>query len=89
MLEKLPPEVRHWVENLSWKQRRYMLSLCHLLCGSSPKDQARFLDDFTADGIIAKILIDQDTTEQGSDKEVRIIGKTREKLYAPMSEMSV
>ena len=25
----------------------------------------------------------------GSDKEVRIIGKTREKLYAPMSEMSV
>lgn len=64
MLDNLPPEVRQWVEGLSWQQRRYMLSLCHLLCASSPQDQAQFLDDFTADGIIAKILVDYDTQEQ-------------------------
>jgi hypothetical protein len=64
MLDQLPLEVRHWVEALSWQQRRYMLSLCHLLCAASPQDQAQFLDDFTADGIIAKILVDHDTKEQ-------------------------
>lgn len=64
MLDNLPKEVRQWVEGLSWQERRYMLSLCHLLCAAPPQDQAQFLDDFTADGIIAKILVDHDTQEQ-------------------------
>ena len=82
MLDKLPLEVRKWVETLSWQERRYMLSLCHLLCAAPPQDQAQFLDDFTADGIIAKILVDQDTQEQmGSHLEkFRIDSALNEKL---------
>ena len=64
MLDRLPSEVRQWVESLAWQERRYMLSLCHLLCAAAPQDQAQFLDDFTAEGIIAKILVDQDTQQQ-------------------------
>ncbi|AFY37252.1 hypothetical protein Lepto7376_0857 [[Leptolyngbya] sp. PCC 7376] len=82
MLDKLPSEVRHWVEGLSWQQRRYMLSLCHLLCAATPQDQAQFLDDFTAEGIIAKILVDQDTQQQmrGHLERFRIGSILNEKL---------
>jgi hypothetical protein len=61
MLDKLPPEVRQWAESLDWKQRRYLLSLCYLLCSASPDVQIQFLDEYTADGLIAKIVQDYDT----------------------------
>ncbi|MDY7013747.1 MAG: cobyrinic acid a,c-diamide synthase [Cyanobacteriota bacterium] len=61
MLDKLPPEVRQWAESLDWKQRRYLLSLCYLLCSASPDIQIQFLDEYTADGLIAKIVQDYDT----------------------------
>lgn len=61
ILGKLPPEARTWVESLSWQQRRYVLSLCHLMCAAPPEVQAEFLDDYTADGLVAKKLNDQET----------------------------
>lgn len=64
MLNKLPRNVQEWAESLAWSERRYVLSLCHLLCGASPEDQASFLDDYTADGLIGKILEDQDAQTQ-------------------------
>jgi hypothetical protein len=60
MLEKLPKEAREWAESLPWKERRYVLSLCHLLCAASPDIQASFLDEYTAEGMITKILTDYD-----------------------------
>lgn len=61
MLDKLPSEARQWAESLHWKQRRYLLSLCYLLCASSPDIQGQFLDEYTADGLLAKIVQDYDT----------------------------
>jgi hypothetical protein len=61
MLEKLPLEARKWAEGLPWQERRYVLSLCHLLCAASPEVQAQFLDDYTAEGLINKIILDSDT----------------------------
>ncbi|GAB4379819.1 MAG: hypothetical protein Kow00121_34770 [Elainellaceae cyanobacterium] len=64
ILHKLPPEARSWVESLSWKQRRYVLSLCHLICAASPEVQAEFLDDYTADGLVTRKLEDQETKQR-------------------------
>jgi len=64
MLEKLPPPAREWAESLPWEQRRYVLSLCHLLCAASPEVQADFLDDYTADGLVARMLEDRDAQQQ-------------------------
>lgn len=64
MLEKLPPPAKEWAESLPWEQRRYVLSLCHLLCAASPQVQADFLDDYTADGLVSKMLLDRDTQQQ-------------------------
>lgn len=61
MLDKLPPEAKQWAEGLPWQQRRYLLSLCYLLCAASPEIQGQFLDEYTADGLIAKIIQDYDT----------------------------
>lgn len=61
ILHRLPPEAKRWAESLPWSQRRYVLSLCHLMCAATPEMRAEFLDDYTADGIISKILGDQDT----------------------------
>lgn len=61
MLEKLPPDAREWAESLPWNQRRYVLSLCHLICAASPETQAEFLDDYTADGLVSRMLKDRDT----------------------------
>jgi hypothetical protein len=74
ILAKLPPEARTWVESLSWHQRRYMLSLCHLMCAASPEVQAEFLDDFTADGLVSRKLEDQETKQRVRQylKEFRI-----------------
>ncbi|MEB3273169.1 MAG: cobyrinic acid a,c-diamide synthase [Prochlorothrix sp.] len=60
----LPEEVQDWVDHLSWRERRYVLSLCHLLCAAPMESQAEFLDDFTADGLLARMLNDRDTTQQ-------------------------
>ena len=64
ILSQLPPEVRQWAEALPWTQRRYVLSLCHLLCAAPPQVQAEFLDDYTADGLISKFLEDKDTQQR-------------------------
>lgn len=61
LLEKLPPSARKWAESLPWEERRYVLSLCHLLCASSPEMQADFLDEYTADGLVWRMLQDRDT----------------------------
>lgn len=61
VLEKLPLEVKNWAESLPWNQRRYVLSLCYILCASSPEMQAEFLDNYTADGLVSKMLEDVDT----------------------------
>ncbi len=60
MLDKLPKEAQEWAESLPWKQRRYVLSLCHLLCAAPAEVQAAFLDEYTAEGMITKILTDYD-----------------------------
>ena len=56
--ENLPKEVRKWAESLHWNERRYVLSLCHILCASPPDVQAEFLDEYTADGLVSKMLED-------------------------------
>ncbi|MCY7276066.1 MAG: hypothetical protein LH702_20580, partial [Phormidesmis sp. CAN_BIN44] len=48
ILNKLPSEAKNWAESLPWNQRRYVLSLCHLLCAATPDIQAEFLDEYTA-----------------------------------------
>ena len=64
ILSKLPPKAQQWAESLPWEQRRYFLSLCHLMCASSPEMQAEFLDDYTADGLVSRMLQDTDTQER-------------------------
>lgn len=61
MLNRLPKEAKEWAESLPWNERRYLLSLCHLLCATAPEVQAEFLDEYTADGVISKIGVDPDT----------------------------
>ncbi|MGK7900426.1 MAG: cobyrinic acid a,c-diamide synthase [Hormoscilla sp.] len=61
MMQKLPAEARNWTESLPWQHRRYVLSLCHLLLSASPETQAEFLDDYTADGLVSKMLEDRYT----------------------------
>ncbi len=67
ILDVLPSEVRQWAEGLPWNERRYVLSLCHLMCATTPEMRAEFLDDYTADGIVTKVLSDRDT--QGTVKK--------------------
>lgn len=64
ILNKLPPEAKVWVESLPWHQRRYVLSLCHLMCAASPEVQAEFLDDYTADGLVSRKLEDKETEQR-------------------------
>lgn len=64
LFEKLPLEVQNWAESLPWNQRRYVLSLCYILCASSPDKQAEFLDEYTADGLMAKMIEDIDTQQR-------------------------
>ena len=64
ILEKLPFASREWFEQLSWQQRRYVLSLCHLMCAASPEAQAQFLDEYTADGLVSRKLADRDTQKR-------------------------
>ncbi|WP_143780238.1 cobyrinic acid a,c-diamide synthase [Leptolyngbya sp. 'hensonii'] len=61
ILGQLPPTAREWAESLPWEQRRYVLSLCHLMCAAPAEVQAEFLDDYTADGLVYRMLQDKDT----------------------------
>ncbi len=74
ILVQLPPAAKKWAENLPWHQRRYVLSLCHLMCAAPPELQAEFLDDYTADGLISRIFQDRDTKQRVTEylKEFRI-----------------
>ncbi|WP_316435482.1 cobyrinic acid a,c-diamide synthase [Leptolyngbya sp. NK1-12] len=64
ILAQLPSPAKAWVESLSWQQRRYVLSLCHLMCAAPPEVQAEFLDEYTADGLVSKKLEDQETRQR-------------------------
>ncbi len=64
IFEKLPPEAKKWAESLPWNQRRYVLSLCHLLCAATPGMQADFLDDYTANGLVSRKLEHRDTQDR-------------------------
>lgn len=64
VLGALPIEARQWLESLPWEQRRYVLSLSHVICATPPERQAEFLDDYTADGVFSRILHDQDTQQR-------------------------
>lgn len=64
VLGSLPHEARQWLEGLPWEQRRYVLSLCHLMCATPPELQAEFLDDYTADGLVSRVLQDRDTQQR-------------------------
>ena len=64
ILGRLPQEAKDWFERLSWQERRYVLSLCHLMCVASPEVRAEFLDDYTADGLVSRKLEDKDTQQR-------------------------
>jgi hypothetical protein len=64
ILAKLPPEAKQWAESLPWTQRRYVLSLCHLICAAPSETRAQFLDDYTATGIISRVIADRDTKQK-------------------------
>jgi len=64
ILAHLPEAARVWFERLSWQERRYVLSLCHLMCVASPEAQAEFLDGYTADGLVSKKLSDRETKDR-------------------------
>jgi hypothetical protein len=74
ILSRLPSEAKRWAESLPWIQRRYLLSICHLMVAATPEMRADFLDDYTADGLISKVLEDRDTKQKVRDylKEFRI-----------------
>jgi len=59
LLESLPAEVREWAESLPWNERGYVLALCHFICVSSTETQAEFLDNYTADGLVSRMLLDR------------------------------
>ncbi len=60
----LPKEAKKWAEGLGWNERRYVLSLCHLLCAATPEQQAQFLNEYTADGLVTRLLEDRDTKQK-------------------------
>lgn len=60
----LPQEAQAWLERLPWAQRRYVLLLCHLMSASPPETQAEFLDNYTADGLVYRVIQDQDTQQK-------------------------
>jgi hypothetical protein len=64
ILSRLPPAAKRWAESLPWSQRRYVLSLCYLMCAATPAVQADFLDNYTADGLVCKVLEDRDTKQK-------------------------
>ncbi len=71
VLSSLPPEARAWLSDLPWKERRYVLSLCHLVCATPSAQQAEFLDAYTAEGLLSRIVHDADTREQVNEHLAR------------------
>ncbi|MGB3496250.1 MAG: hypothetical protein WBA57_26215 [Elainellaceae cyanobacterium] len=63
LLGRLPDEAKTWFRRLSWRERRNVLSLCYLMCVASPEAQAEFLDNYTADGLVARKLEDRETRQ--------------------------
>ncbi|HIK31644.1 MAG TPA: cobyrinic acid a,c-diamide synthase [Oscillatoriales cyanobacterium M59_W2019_021] len=82
IFEKLPQEARQWAEGLHWNERRYVLSLCHILCAATSEQQAEFLDEYTADGLVYRLLEDYDSKEKVKRhlKRFRIKTKLTESL---------
>ena len=64
VLSDLPPEAREWLTDLPWQERRYVLSLCHLVCATPSAQQAEFLDAYTAEGLLSHIVDDADTRQR-------------------------
>lgn len=64
LIDALPTEAQQWLAGLPWGQRRYVLSLCHVICATSPEGQAQFLDEYTADCVVSRIIHDQDTRQR-------------------------
>jgi hypothetical protein len=64
IFDKLPKEARQWAERLHWNERRYVLSLCHILCAAASEQQAEFLDEYTADGLVYRLLEDYDSKQK-------------------------
>lgn len=64
ILSSLPPEAHDWLTSLPWNQRRYVLSLCHLVCATPSAQQAEFLDAYTAEGLLSRIVDDDDTRQR-------------------------
>ncbi|MEM6450686.1 MAG: cobyrinic acid a,c-diamide synthase [Cyanobacteria bacterium P01_D01_bin.105] len=64
ILTDLPPEARDWLTSLPWQQRRYVLSLCHLVCATPSAQQAEFLDAYTAEGLLSHIGDDADMRQR-------------------------
>ena len=77
LYNQLPKEVQKWAESLPWNERRYVLSLCYILCGSSPDRQAEFLDEYTADGLVSKLLEDSDAIHRVKQYLIRFNIRTR------------
>ncbi len=65
----LPSEARDWITQIPWAQRRYILLLCHLLCATETNQQAQFLDAYTAEGLLFRI-VDDPATKQWVDKHL-------------------
>lgn len=61
LLANLPDEAKEWLTTLPWDKRRYILSLCHLMCATSSEQQTEFLDAYTAEGLLSQIADDVDT----------------------------
>ena len=64
VFSSLPSEARDWLTSLPWQQRRYVLSLCHLVCATPSAQQAEFLDAYTAEGLLSHIADDTDTRQR-------------------------
>lgn len=62
VLEKITVAVKQWAGTLPSDQRKHILSLCYLMCATSPEIQAEltdFLDDYVADSLVEEILQDR------------------------------
>ncbi|MBX2862271.1 MAG: cobyrinic acid a,c-diamide synthase [Leptolyngbyaceae cyanobacterium MAG.088] len=64
IIETLPAEAQKWLMGLPWVQRRYILSLCYLMCATPLEEQVQFLNEYTADGVISRIIHDLDTQQR-------------------------
>lgn len=62
VLEKITLAVKKWANTLPSDQRKHIMSLCYLMCATSPEIQAEltgFLDDYVADSLVEEILQDR------------------------------